>query len=417
VTTVQPRRGDIPTRPGDVPAPARWDLPGADVAAAWRAARSHGLPGHLDAARCNLPSDRVLEAQIAHLHRERELGGYGAEAAVAGQLDAARAGLAALVGARTGDVAFLENGTVAMVAVLAGWRLPAGARIGVLRTEFGSNLMMLRRLAVQRGWNLVALPVDAVGRLDLDGLRAALDNGLDLVTFPHIASQRGVLQPAQAAGGLCRAAGVPVLLDVCQSLGHADVTGTRAAAYVGTSRKWLAGPRGVGFVIVPGLRDGDERDAFAPSIQSHQWSPTRSDGSVPVPSAARYETSEAPIAGRLGLAVAVAEHHALGPDQVQERLAAIGAATRHLLHDLGGWQAVEPLDEPTAIVTLRPPPTRDPSRTVDEAVARARSEGVLVCAIPGSRAPDDMPTPVLRVSPSVGADPEDLLTLAGVLGA
>ncbi|MEV4089362.1 hypothetical protein AB0J43_54775, partial [Nonomuraea fuscirosea] len=48
------------------------------VGAAWRAARSVTPAGHLDAAGCNVPSDRVLDAVTGQLRRERELGGYRA---------------------------------------------------------------------------------------------------------------------------------------------------------------------------------------------------------------------------------------------------------------------------------------------------------------------------------------------------
>ncbi|MFI0447097.1 aminotransferase class V-fold PLP-dependent enzyme [Actinomadura sp. 6N118] len=195
-----------------------------------------------------------------------------------------RAALAAYVGAAA---RFVGSGTAGMATVLGGWRLREGARVGVVRSEFGSNRLMMQRLATQRGWSLVELPVDDDSRILLDGLTAALSSGLDLVVFPHIASHRGVVQPAPAAGRLCRDAGVPLVLDVCQSLGHVEVAGVTADAYVGTSRKWLAGPRGSGFVIVPGLAEGAGPDAFPPTFQTHGWGerggrPVRGDMPTPV---------------------------------------------------------------------------------------------------------------------------------------
>ncbi|WP_346112383.1 aminotransferase class V-fold PLP-dependent enzyme, partial [Nonomuraea maheshkhaliensis] len=385
------------------------------VGAAWRAARSVTAAGLLDAAGCNVPSDRVLDAVTAHLRRERELGGYRA----APDLTAARTALAALAGAEPGDVAFLESGTEAMAALLGGWRLGPGSRVGCTRAEYGSTFMLLRRLAVRRGWRLIELPVDGDGRLDPDGLRARLRSGLDLVVLSHVGSHHGVVQPAEAAGSLCRAAGVPFVLDVCQSLGHVEVRGAGASAYVGTSRKWLAGPRGVGFLIVPGLTD--TMDTPAPTLAGHLWNdpgspwgepwagspaawsgpgelgdgrleqrgapgvlgdgrvepqgepgdgpgepwddapeswggPAMGDVPRPVPGAARYETSEAAVSARAGLGVAVREHHELGPPAVHSHLAELGRTARVLLDGAGGWRVAEPLDEPSALVTLSPPP-------------------------------------------------------------
>ncbi|MFI6600576.1 ergothioneine biosynthesis PLP-dependent enzyme EgtE [Nonomuraea sp. NPDC050536] len=369
------------------------------VGGAWQVARSVAPPGHLDAAGCNVPSDRVLDAVVAHLRLERERGGYVAVP----DLTAARSALAALVGAGSEDVAFLESGTAAMAALLGGWRLAPGSRVGVTRSEYGSTLMLLRRLA----WDLVELPVDGDARLDLGGLRAELAAGLDLVIVSHLGSHRGVVQPAREIGTLCRTAGVPFVLDVCQSLGHVEVRGAGASAYVGTSRKWLAGPRGVGFLIVPGL--AADMDAAAPTLGGHAW-----DGPgplVPLPGAARYETSEGAIAARIGLGVAALEHHALGSSAVHAHLADLGRTARRLLDGVGGWRVAEPLDEPSALVTLNPPPGDTP----EKAAARAAAASLLVNVVPTARAPLDLREPVLRVSPPPGTPLETLDALARVL--
>ncbi|WP_204062219.1 ergothioneine biosynthesis PLP-dependent enzyme EgtE [Planobispora siamensis] len=408
-------------RPGTAGGP-RSGAGGADprgtgaVAAAWRAARSSVPPGHLDAAGCNVPSDRVLDAVVGHLRREREVGGYGAVA----DLGTARSALAALVGAHARDVAFLESGTAAMAALLGGWRLAPGSRVGHTRAEYGSTLMLLRRLAAERGVRPVEVPVDGDSRVDLDALREVLAGGLDLLTVPHIASHRGVVQPAREIGRLCREAGVPLVLDVCQSLGHVDTGGIGAAAYVGTSRKWLAGPRGVGFLITPGLAGPDREpdrlgrvmDAAAPSLGGHFWV-----GGQPSPltGAARYESAEASMAARSGLGVAVLEHRALGPAALHARLAELGVTARRLLDGAGGWRAGEPLGEPSAVVTLRPPPGADPVAAVEEAGARAAAASLLVGTVPVARAPLDLAAPVLRVSPAPGACEESLHALARIL--
>ncbi|HEX4814633.1 MAG TPA: ergothioneine biosynthesis PLP-dependent enzyme EgtE [Nonomuraea sp.] len=389
------------------PAPSAspaWGVPeAAGVAEAWRAARSVLPPGHLDAAGCNVPSDRAHDAVLAHLRRERERGGYAAEP----DLTPARTALAALAGAAPSDVAFLESGTAAMAALLGGWRLPPGSRVAHARAEYGSTLMLLHRLAADRGWTLVELPADDDSRLDPDALRSLLSAGLDLVTVPHIASHRGVLQPAREIGALCRAAGVPLVLDACQSFGHVDVTGVGATAYVGTSRKWLAGPRGAGFLIVPGLTP--DMDAPAPSLRGHTWTPGAPV--TPVPGALRYEGAEGSIAARIGLGLAAAEHLALGPPAVHACLAALGRTAREILDGAGGWRATEPPNEPTGIITLRPPP----GDTATSAHARATNAGLLTGITPVARAPLDLHEPLLRVSPPPGTAPEILHALAHVL--
>jgi len=108
----------------------------------------------------------------------------------------------------------------------------------------------------------------------------------------------------------------------------------------------------------------------------------------------------------------VGEHLAVGPVRVHERLAALGRAAREVLEGAAGWRVVEPLDEPTATTTLRPPDG------VDVVTTRARlltEHGIVTTAIGPQRAPDEMTGPVLRVSPHLDATVDDLEALAAAL--
>jgi pyridoxal 5-phosphate dependent beta-lyase len=190
---------------------------------------------------------------------------------------------------------------------------------------------------------------------------------------------------------------VPLVIDAAQSLGHAD-TDVGADAVYGTSRKWLAGPRGVGVLVVrPWL--AAELTPVLPEPEG-------------VPPLRAFESGEAHVAGRVGLVVAVGDHVAAGPDRIRERLAAIGRATRGVLGGIGGWHVVEPEDEPTATTTLRPPDGAD----VFETRARLLTEhGIVTSAIGPERAPGEMTGPVLRVSPHLDATIDDLEALAAAL--
>ena len=194
---------------------------------------------HLDVAACGVVSQQVLQAEIDHLRAEATRGGYVAELEAAPRIDAGRAALASMVGLAGSDVAFSEGGGASFATLLDAWPLETGARIGTVPSEYGGNARVLADRAARRGWQLIWLEVDDLGRVQ------RVPAGLDLVTFPQVASQRGVAQPVAEV----LASGVPLLLDVAQSLGQTAVP-SGAAAYVGTSRKWLCGPRGVGFAVV-----------------------------------------------------------------------------------------------------------------------------------------------------------------------
>jgi hercynylcysteine S-oxide lyase len=369
-------------------------LPHEDLAAAWRKARPRPAGRHLDSAAMSRQSHRVLEAAAHHARHEAELGGYVAEATADDLLQQGRSVLGGLVGMAAADVAFVESAQAALVALLTGWRLPSGARVACLPGEYAPNIAQLRTY----GLRPEPLPVDGLGRADVEGVaRLLADDPPSFVHLTHIPSHRGVLQPAAEIATLCREAGVPLVLDAAQSLGHTD-TDLGADVVYGTSRKWLAGPRGVGFLCA--------RPAIAARLTPVLPEP---EG---VPPMRAFESGEAHVAGRVGLVVAIGEHLAAGPDRVRARLAAVGSATRELLDGVGGWRVVEPDDEPTATTTLRPPDG------VDVVAARSvllSEHGIVVSAIGPERAPGEMTGPVLRVSPHLDVALEDLEALAAAL--
>ena len=369
-------------------------LPHDDLGASWRKARPRPAGRHLDSAAASWQSHHALEAAAHHARHEAELGGYVAEAASDDLLQQGRSVIGGLAGMAAADVAFVESAQAALVALLTGWRLPAGSRVACLPGEYSPNVAQLRAY----GLRPVPLPVDGIGRADLDGIARLLrDDPPAFVHLIHIPSHRGLLHPAAEVAALCREAGVPFVLDAAQSMGHVN-TDLGADVVYGTSRKWLAGPRGVGVLCV--------RPALA-----RQLTPVLPEPEG-VPPMRAFESGEAHIAGRVGLVVAVGEHVAAIPDRVRERLAAIGRTTRELLDGVDGWRVIEPFDEPTATTTLAPPDGVD---VVDTRTRLLTEHGIVVSAIGPERAPGEMTGPVLRVSPHLDATIDDLQALAEAL--
>jgi pyridoxal 5-phosphate dependent beta-lyase len=348
----------------------------------------------VDSAACSRQSSRALDAAAHHARHEAELGGYVAEAASDNLLQQGRSVLGGLVGMAAADVAFVESAQAALIALLTGWRLPAGSRVACLPGEYAPNVAQLRTY----GLRPQPLPVDGIGRADLDGIERLLANDPpSFVHLVHIGSHRGLLQPAAEVAALCREAGVPLVLDAAQSLGHVDVDLGADVVY-STSRKWLAGPRGVGMLFV------------RPSIAA-ELTPVLPEPEG-VPPMRAFESGEAHVAGRVGLVVAVGDHLAAGPDRVRERLAALGPATRQRLDGVAGWRVLEPLEEPTATTTLRPPDGVD---VVETRTRLLVEHGIVASAIGQERAPGEMTGPVLRISPHLDATLEDLDAVAAAL--
>jgi selenocysteine lyase/cysteine desulfurase len=343
----------------------------------------------------------------SHLWEEQRIGGYQAEHEAAEKLDAARDTLCRLTGAAGGVVEFVDNGTSAVRLLLESWPLRGGARVAVPRSEFSSNRMVLERLVALRSIVLLELPEDGHGRIDLEQAEKQFVSGVDLVVVSHLPSQRGVVQPIDPLIELAHRFGAEVLLDVCQSLGHRPPLIQPADAYAGTARKWLYGPRGVGFVIVaPELWN---RLDGPPTLQTHRMSASRLER---LPDAAALESSEAAIAARVAFALALDELEEIGLDAVSARLCKLGGMLRDKLAELPQWALREPLDEGTPLVTLE---ARGPMQPA-EACSQLREAGIAAGVVQGGRALDH-DRPVLRLSPDPGVSERDIARLHEVLAS
>jgi hercynylcysteine S-oxide lyase len=366
----------------------------------WRARRPPAELVHLDSAAAGRASAATLAAAAAHAERESVVGAYVAQAEAEPVLEQARADLAALLAVPPGGLAFTESASAARAALLAAWPLREGDTIAVAPAEWGPNLTAF----AGRGLRVTALPVLPDGAADLGSLRSLLAGDPPAVVhLTQVTSHRGLVQPVAEAAELCRAAGVPLWVDAAQALGHAG-TATGADAQYATSRKWLAGPRGIGMLAV--AEPWWDRLEVTVSELARNSLPA---GSSPL---RLLEPGEANIAGRVGLATAVREYLADGPARVRRRLAEVGRLTRAALAGVPGWQVADPAGVPSAITALRPAAGQDVS------AVRARlltGHGIVTTAEHPARAPREMTGPLLRISPHVDCTDADLALLRAAL--
>ena len=363
------------------------------LAQRWRDARLPVAGLHLDSAACSRQTLAAIDAAAAHARHESEVGGYVAAEASAPVLDAGRAGIAALTGMSAADVIFTTGSQHALDLLLGVW--PMARTVACLPGEYGPNLAQF----ATRDFALRSLPVDALGRADPDAAAANLRSDPPaMVHLTAVASHRGVVQPVSDIAAVCRDIGIPLVVDAAQALGQVDCLVDADAVY-SSSRKWLAGPRGVGVLAV--------RPALADLLRCPEWA-----GSLSALQC--LEIGEANIAARIGFSVAVGEQVAAGPELIRERLAELGRTARTVLAGVEGWRVMEPLDEPTAITTLAPTDGADPAAVRACLIAEHR---IVTTAAGVERAPFEMRTPVLRVAPHVDTTGEDLESFAAALRA
>jgi hercynylcysteine S-oxide lyase len=363
----------------------------------WRATRPAMAGVHLDSAACSRQSFAVIDASAAHSRHEAEVGGYVAAQAAQPVLDAGRAAIGTLVGMAAEDVVFTTGSGAALDLLLGSW--PGERTLACPTSEYGPNLATMHA----NGFAVRGLPVDALGRVLLEEAAVVLRRDRPaLVHLTGVASHRGVAQPVAAMAELCRELDVPLVFDAAQALSQIECAIGADAVY-SSSRKWMAGPRGVGFLAV--------RPALVQRLVRRN---PPADWDLPLTVLQSFELEEANIAARVGYSVALGLHLAAGPAEIRGRLARIGAATRALLDGVGGWRVVEPVDEPTAITTLIPPEGVDPVAVRTRLIEERR---IVTTVAETPRAPFELTGPVLRVSPHVDVTGEDLEALAAALSA
>ena len=369
----------------------------ASLAEAWQAARPPVAGLHLDSAACSRQSLAALDAAAQHARHEAEVGGYVAAEAATPVLHAGRAAVGVLTGMPDAQVVFTTGSQHALDLLLSSW--PSAERtLACLPGEYGPNLALMK----VHGFERQSLPTDADGRVVVEEAATRLAaEPPDLVHLTAVASHRGLVQPLAEMASLCAGLGVPLVVDAAQALGHVDCSAAGVDVVYASSRKWLAGPRGVGVLAVrPALMQ-----RLRPRLPPKEWI-------GPLSNAERLELGEANVAARVGFSVAIGEHLAAGPAEVRARLAELGRVSRTVLADVSGWRVVEAVDELSAITTLTPTSGSDPRKIRDWLIAERR---IVTTAVVTERAPLELRAPVLRISPHVDTAEDDLTALAAAI--
>jgi selenocysteine lyase/cysteine desulfurase len=307
---------------------------------------------HLNNAGAALLAQPTLDAMTGHLRREAEMGGYEAAAAARDAIAATYDAIAELVGGRSQEIALFDNATHAWNAAFYSVALRPGDQILTGRAEYGSNVLAYWQAAGRAGAEVVVVPDDEHGQLDLAALERMASHRTRLIGASHVPTSGGLVQPVAAVGRIARACGALYLLDATQSVGQfpVDVDEIGCDMLTGTGRKFLRGPRGTGFLWVRAAAL-DRLDPFVAEIGSATWDGRQ--GWTWAPGARRFATWEHSYVNVLGLGAAVRQALDLGLEEIGQRSFALGARLRGQLAGLPGVTTHDQGQTRCAIVTAK----------------------------------------------------------------
>ncbi|MBV8189532.1 MAG: aminotransferase class V-fold PLP-dependent enzyme [Alphaproteobacteria bacterium] len=287
----------------------------------------------LNAAGSALPSRRTLDATLDHLRLEAETGGYAAAAEAHAELEGFYPSVARLVGAEADEIAFVENATRAWDLAFYSLAFKPGDRILTCVSEYSSNYISYLQVARKTGAEIVVVPDDNHGQIDLGALERTIDARTKLISISHVPTQGGLVQPAEAVGRIANASGVPYLLDACQSVGQLPVdVGRIGCDFLSvTGRKYLRGPRGTGFLYARRATTQHIEPIF---LDNHAAKWTGDNEYTVRADARRFENWERYFAGVIGLKAAVDQANELGMEAIWLRLRELADGLRARLADL-----------------------------------------------------------------------------------
>jgi selenocysteine lyase/cysteine desulfurase len=370
---------------------------------------------HLNNAGAALMPAPVVAVVEDHLRLESQLGGYEAADAAHVDIGAAYESVAGLVGAAARNIAVVENATVAFAQALSAFDFRSGDVILTTSNDYISNQLMYLSLARRAGVEVVRAADLPEGGVDPASVAQLLrQRRPKVVAVTWVPTNSGLIQPVREIGELCEQAGVWYIVDACQAVGQIpiDVATLRCDFLTATARKFMRGPRGVGFLCVS---DRVLEARLAPlfiDMRAARW--TGADEYVLFDGARRFENWEFAYALLLGMGAAARYATDVGVAAAGAWAARLAQTARERIAALPRTRILDHGAELAAIVTVEVE-----GRDAADMVQRLREQAINTSATHRDYAVIDMDrkhaTSALRISPHYYNTERDIDSLVWAL--
>ena len=306
---------------------------------------------HFNNAGAALMPIPVTTALHNYLYKEERMGGYETANEEKESLDNFYSAAGKLLNCEPDEIAFAENATRAWDMAFYSFKFSPGDKILTTLAEYGSNVIAYIQQAKRYGVEVVFVPNDEYGQIDIQALENLVDDRVKLISISHIPTGGGLVNPASAVGRIAKSANIPYLLDACQSVGQLslDVEEIGCDMLCSTGRKYLRGPRGTGLLYV---RKGLIEQLEPPFLDQHAATLISPTSYKIRPDAKRFENWEQYLAGKAALGVAIDYALSYGLESIQSRIYQLSALLRTKLMDIEGVEITDEGLEKCGIVTF-----------------------------------------------------------------
>jgi selenocysteine lyase/cysteine desulfurase len=303
---------------------------------------------YLNTGTVGIMAEPVLDAHLRHI-KAYERGGHTAQASAVAAYDAARTALATLLNVHPGDIAFNRNASDGINTVAAAFPLRPGDEVITSVEEHPAMIVPWLAACERAGATLRYMDVAYDRDEFADALKGRLSPRTRVVATSHVSCETGTRLPVDIIRDIV-GPDVAILIDAAQSVGQfdVDIPALNADFVIGNGHKWLAGPKGTGFIWLK-----PESIHLAPPVHFHSetvdphWS--RQHYQVePAPalkvstSAARYEfgTRAWHLYGALVDAINYQSH--LGWSAIQNHVREISGQMKAQLDEIPGVRVLSP---------------------------------------------------------------------------
>ncbi|MDX2247943.1 MAG: aminotransferase class V-fold PLP-dependent enzyme [Bacteroidia bacterium] len=308
---------------------------------------------HLNNAGASLMTTPVINKIKEIIDQETREGGYEVMFAREGEIRQAYDSLGHLMHSKSRNIAFSASATDAWSIAVSSVPLSRGDVILTTTNDYCANqitfLAMIKRLGVR----VLHVPDTAAGGVSVDAFEEYVKKYRPkLAAVTHVPTNSGLVQPVGEIGKICRENELLYLVDGCQSVGQMDVNPDAIGCdfFSATSRKFLRGPRGMGFLWVSDRALDMGLEPMYMDLNGAEW--TDAETYIPRSDAKRYETFEFSYALLLAMAEAARYAINIGLPAIETRVNALAAYTRDRLSEIPGVRVLDEGEKLCGIVTF-----------------------------------------------------------------